>query len=105
MHDIPVPGRTKVIGNAMELSRQEEPPMTRRKAMDPKARLDRAWHVPTDESAVIGAAKELCEAAARVISRSGQLHIANATTCPNSYKPLMLIGSQTWTWTEHRTNT
>ena len=32
-----------------------------------KARLDRAWHEPSDESAAIGAAKELCESTARVI--------------------------------------
>lgn len=32
-----------------------------------KERLDRAWRVPADLSAVVGAAKELCESVARVV--------------------------------------
>jgi len=32
-----------------------------------RERLDRAWSVPVDESAAIGAAKELCESVARVV--------------------------------------
>jgi Abortive infection C-terminus len=32
-----------------------------------KERLDRAWRVPTDLSAAVGAAKELCESVARVV--------------------------------------
>jgi hypothetical protein len=31
-----------------------------------KDRLDRAWRTPADRSAVLGAAKELCECVARV---------------------------------------
>jgi hypothetical protein len=47
-----------------------------------RGRLDRAWSFPTDEGAVIGAAKDLCECVARVVLEERAVSYAGSDDVP-----------------------